>query len=150
MKRRAEMVLGFFRFLDRSMSRQALRFTIALSYLAAEGCASSMMVDGWQTLPGNTPIEIHLTDGSTRSCEIWRITEDSTIVGLAKTDSGEWRNISLPQKSIKGVVVRDAESQTWVGNATVVAGCAVGIAAVVGVIVVLTHIPSLATPGLFW
>ena len=145
-----EMIRRFRRCASDGSRRRLLPVAALLCSLAAAGCASSIAVDNWQSLPHNTPIEVHLTDGSTRRCEIWRMTEDSSIVGLVKTDSGQWRNVSVPQRAIRKVALTGTESHEWVADVTVVTGCVAGAAAVAAVIVVLAHIPAIETTGLLW
>ena len=111
-------------------------------FVVLPGCTTSMVVDDWQGLPHNTPIEIHTVDGKECCLDNWRITTDSNIVGIGRTDSSTWRTFVIPRSSIVSVSASNQGSTETLEKTVIVAGSVAGIAAVLWVVDILEHIPS--------
>ena len=126
---------------DPNMNVRSLLLFIPL-FLVLPGCTTSMVVDDWEGLPRNTPIEIHTVDGKECSLDNWRITTDSNIVGIGKTDSSTWRTFVIPRNSVVSVSANKQGSAETLEKTVIVVGSVAGIAAVLWVIDILEHIPS--------
>ena len=125
---------------------QRKKCTTALFILllcAFPGCTTSMIVENWQTLPRNSAIEIHTSDGKVYRLDNWRINDDSSIVGIGKADSSKWTTFSIPKNSVVAVYVNNPRSAETLETAATVIGSVAGIAAVFWIVNILGHTPGI-------
>ena len=102
----------------------------------ANGCASSVPVQDWQTLPADQEIRVHTKGGSVHSFSSWRSDGQGGIIGMFK----EYRRIPpnrlfvkthvqrIPADSIAVVYALDTRGITAAKIATITIGSAAGLA----------------------